>query len=151
MHYAEGLLEWWCPIDAPGDLLWFEGSGMPADTMCCHSEGWCFPATPTTTHAHAWPLTTLLYLFNTLNVKLTVMPLLAHVLPCMEVLYMHGLQVHMHTGLVGHAHHVGVLAQCFVIMGLWGMQQGAWCGVWDIDFVCVVWWAVGGRWWGIAG
>ena len=125
MHYAEGLLDRWHPVDAAGNLLWFEGGGMPTNTVCRCSEGWRFPATTAMAHVHPQLLTMLLYLFNMLDVKLVVTPLLAYVLPRVEALYMHRLQVHTHMGLMGH---VGTLAQCFVIVGVIGCM-------WDVDFV----------------
>lgn len=44
------------------------------------------------------PLTTLLYLFNTLDVELVHAPLLAPVWPHVEALYVHGLRLHVRTG-----------------------------------------------------
>ncbi|KAF8520998.1 hypothetical protein JB92DRAFT_1863083 [Gautieria morchelliformis] len=114
LYYAQGTLSRWRTVPGAPDLLWFEGGG-EASLVDSRSRdpAWVFPspcppppsATPSslprdTTHStpRPQPLTTLLYLFNTLDLELVHAPLLERVWPRVEALYVHGLRLHVRTG-----------------------------------------------------
>lgn len=115
LYYAQGALTRWRTVPGAPDLLWFEGGGDAAIVDSRSREpAWVFPdfpdisistsslSPPDSTHHSSFrpqqPLTTLLYLFNTLDVELVHAPSLEHVWPRVEALYVHGLRLHVRTG-----------------------------------------------------
>jgi hypothetical protein len=68
------------------------GPPPPSDASSSSSRG------STRSAPRTQPLTTLLYLFNTLDLELVHAPLLERVWPRVEALYVHGLRLHVRTG-----------------------------------------------------
>ncbi|KAF8579390.1 hypothetical protein K439DRAFT_1638007 [Ramaria rubella] len=104
LHYAQGSLSRWRTLPSTPDLIWFEGGGdalhatqraQDPDWHCASTS----PQLPASTRSQ--PLTTLLYLFNTLDIELVRTPGLGDVLACVEALYVHGLRMHPRMGAGG--------------------------------------------------
>lgn len=103
------MTRWRC-VPGADDLIWFEGGGDDAHIRGRISDpGWHSVLSSTTTTARLFsrkratershqPLTTVYYLFNTLDVEVTRSPRMEKMWTNVEALYVHGLMIHRSTG-----------------------------------------------------
>lgn len=157
------MLDRWRAIPGAPDLILFEGGGTPEQRQArLHDPAWHWATSPTKgkrsvlhsrsrrlaprreEQARPRPLTTLYYLFNTLDVELMQAPRMATLWESVEALYVHGLKIHPRTG-AGLASWGGgggeekqqplplakSLKRCFVLVGSWSGKGG----VREVDFV----------------
>ncbi|KAF8522636.1 hypothetical protein BU17DRAFT_64325 [Hysterangium stoloniferum] len=132
LHYSQGLLTRWRTVPGAPDLIWFEGGGHRV-----HDRHWHHSTTTTAAKVSSpRPLTTLFYLFNTLDLEITKAPLMENMWPRVQALYVHGLRIHHNTGagmsLLPQTGTLGIgLKRCYVLVGSWGGKAG----VRKVDFV----------------
>jgi len=157
LHYSQGMLDRWRAIPGAPDLILFEGGGTPEQRQTrLHDPAWHFAKSPkckrSVLHSRSRslqeqerprPLTTLYYLFNTLDVEMMQAPRMARLWESVEALYVHGLKIHPRTGAgLGAGGPSDTteekplplsksLKRCFVLVGSWSGKGG----VRDVDFV----------------
>ncbi|KIJ46302.1 hypothetical protein M422DRAFT_250351 [Sphaerobolus stellatus SS14] len=102
VHSSQGMLTRWRTVPGAPDLIIFEGGGSSSQITSRRADpDWNFalgsrwrPAKEDTSR----PLTTLFYLFNTLDIEMVRAPRMEKLWRHVEALYVHGLRIHPLTG-----------------------------------------------------
>lgn len=156
IHYSQGTLDRWRLVEDTPDLIIFEGGGSEElISERLRDKNWHFSSFKFIRGFHVWskknmqvgrktgiekqPLTTVYYLFNTLDIEMIRAPRMESLWSKVEALYVHGLKIHPFTGSGGSPLEDASLAlplgqslkRCFVLVGSWDGKSG----VNQVDFV----------------